>query len=39
MILIDIYKIPVGISLSVVALLIGGSIFISWIKTKPQEKI
>ena len=39
MILIDIYKIPVGISLSVVAMLIGGSVLISWIKTKPQEKI
>lgn len=39
MILIDIYKIPVGISLGVVALLIGGSILISWVKTKPQEKI
>ncbi len=37
MLLIDLYKIPVGISLSVVALLIGGSILISWFKTKPQE--
>jgi tellurite resistance protein TerC len=39
MILIDIYKIPVGISLSVVALLIGGSVLLSWIKTKPQETL
>lgn len=39
MLLIDIYKIPVGISLAVVALLIGGSVLISWLKTKPQEKI
>lgn len=37
MILIDIYKIPVGISLLVVAMLIGGSVLLSWIKTKPQE--
>lgn len=37
MLLIDIYKIPVGISLSVVALLIGGSVLISWVKTKPQQ--
>ncbi len=35
MMLIDIYKIPIGISLATVALLIGGSVIISWIKTKP----
>lgn len=39
MILIDIYKIPVGISLAVVAALIGSSVLLSWIKTKPQENI
>lgn len=39
MMLIDIYKIPVAISLGVVALLIGGSVLISWFKTKPQENI
>lgn len=37
MILIDIYKIPVGISLAIVAALIGGSVLLSWIKTKPQK--
>lgn len=36
MMLIDIYKIPISVSLATVALLIGGSVFISWIKTKPQ---
>ncbi|UUA72972.1 TerC family protein [Cellvibrio sp. QJXJ] len=35
MLLIDIYKIPIGVSLTTVALLIGGSVLISWIKTKP----
>jgi tellurite resistance protein TerC len=37
MLLIDIYKIPTGISLATVALLIGGSVLISWIKTKPSN--
>lgn len=37
MILIDIYKIPISISLTTVAVLIGGSVLLSWIKTKPQE--
>lgn len=36
MMLIDVYKIPIGISLGVVAALIGGSVLISWIKTKPS---
>lgn len=38
MVLIDIYKIPIGISLSVVALLIGGSVVISWLKTRPSTQ-
>ncbi|HSC67757.1 MAG TPA: TerC family protein [Cellvibrio sp.] len=37
MILIDIYKIPIGISLTTVAVLIGGSVLISLIKTKPAN--
>jgi tellurite resistance protein TerC len=37
MLLIDIYKIPTGVSLATVALLIGGSVLISWIKTKPSN--
>lgn len=37
MLLIDIYKIPTGISLATVALLIGGSVLISWVKTKPSN--
>jgi tellurite resistance protein TerC len=37
MILIDIYKIPISISLTTVAVLIGGSVLLSWIKTKPAE--
>lgn len=37
MIIIDIYKIPIGISLATIALLIGGSVFISWVKTKPSK--
>lgn len=39
MVLIDIYKIPIGISLATVALLIGGSVLISWIKTKPNGNV
>lgn len=34
MILIDIYKIPIGVSLATVAALIGGSVIISLLKTK-----
>ena len=37
MLLIDIYKIPTEISLAAIAVLIGGSILISWIKTKPSD--
>lgn len=37
MILIDIYKIPISISLTTVAVLIGGSVLLSWIKTKPAN--
>lgn len=36
MLLIDIYKIPIGISLAVVATLIGSSVLISLAKTKPK---
>lgn len=34
MILIDIYKIPIGVSLTTVAVLIGSSVLISLVKTK-----
>jgi tellurite resistance protein TerC len=36
MMLIDVYKIPIGVSLGVVAALIGGSVLVSWLKTKPS---
>ena len=38
MLMLDFYKIPVGISLAVVACLIGGSVILSWIKTRSSSR-
>ncbi|MCR6653852.1 MAG: DUF475 domain-containing protein [Cellvibrionaceae bacterium] len=37
MLLIDFYKIPVSWSLLVVAILIGGSVMVSWMKTRRED--
>jgi tellurite resistance protein TerC len=36
--LVDIYKIPIGLSLGVIATLIGGAIVASWLRPRPQPE-
>ncbi len=38
MLLLEVYKIPTGISLAVVGLIIVGSMVISWVSSKPEHK-
>jgi len=38
MLIMDIYKIPIALSLAVVALLIGGSVVLSLLRSKPEAK-